>query len=114
MQNQNEITFENRDAITIISINGDLTVLSEAALKEAYDSANDRGVSKILLDFDPGAYINSGGIALIIQLLGEARKRSQMVGITGLSEHFKKVFSMVGVTKYAKVYASVDEAVAEM
>jgi anti-anti-sigma factor len=100
--------------ITIITINGDLTVVSEAPLKKAYNNANDCGVSKILLDFDPEAYINSGGIALIIQLLGEARKRNQMVGITGLSEHFKKVFSMVGVTKYARVYASVDEAIAAM
>lgn len=114
MQNQNEITLTTRDAVTIVNIKGDLTAASEASLKDACKNANDIGASRMLLVFDPAAYINSGGIALVIQLLGEARKKSRTVGITGLSEHFKKIFRMVGITKYAKVYGSVDEGIEAM
>jgi anti-anti-sigma regulatory factor len=32
------------------------------------------------------------------------------VGIAGLSDHFKKIFNMVGITKFAKLYNTQEEA----
>jgi anti-anti-sigma factor len=111
MQQQNEITLEVRDAVTLVHIRGDVTVLSEPFLKDAYKQVTDQGGSRILLELDADAYINSGGIALLIQLLAQARKSNQTVAITGLSNHFKKIFNMVGITKFAKVFDSLDEAI---
>jgi len=114
MQPKNEITTETRDAATLLRIKGDVTVFSEPFLKEAYLGATRQGANRILLVFDKESYINSGGIAVLIQILAEARKRSQVVGITGLSEHFKKIFNMVGITKFAKIYGSVEEGLSAM
>ncbi len=110
MANKNEITFEIHGAVTLLDIKGDLTTDSDSFLKEAYQNANDQGMSKILLKFDHEAYINSGGIAVLIQLLAETKRNKQQIGITGLSEHFNKIFNMVGITKFAKIYSSVEEA----
>ena len=35
----------------------------------------------------------------------EANKSGQTIGICGLTPHFTKVFTMVGITKYATIYA---------
>jgi anti-sigma B factor antagonist len=40
----------------------------------------------------------------------EANKSSQTVAICGLTPHFNKVFTMVGITKYATLFP--DEAAA--
>ena len=40
----------------------------------------------------------------LIQILAETKKNNQTAGITGLSDHFKKIFNMVGITKFAKIY----------
>jgi len=114
MGQENEIRLENRGAVTLLEIQGDVTTFSEPFLNEAYKSANDQGASTILLKFDEGAYINSGGIAILIQLLAETRKQGQQIGITGISPHFQKIFNMVGITKFAKIYDNVDEAVEAM
>ena len=111
MQEVNEIKLETRDAVTIMDIKGDVTAFSEPFLNEAYQNANDQGAGKILLKFDSNAYINSGGISLLIQFLSESRENSQRVGITGVSDHFKKIFKMVGITKFADIYDDVDNAV---
>ena len=111
---KDEIKIVKNDSVTTLDIPGDVTIASEAALNAAYNSACNDGAGKILLKFAGDAYINSGGIALLIQLLAQARKRNQQIGIAGLSEHFKKIFSMVGITKFARIYASVEEAVQEM
>jgi len=108
---KNEITIEQRDTVTILDIKGDITVFSEPFLNEAHTNANNLGASKILLNFDAGAYINSGGIALLIQLLAQAKRTNQVIAIAGLSSHFKKIFHMVGITKFARIFDSPEEAV---
>lgn len=107
----NKVTIERRGGVTVLFIQGDVTVFSEPFLNEAYSGATDQGADKILLQFDENAYINSGGIALLIQLLARARDRNQQVGIAGLSNQFKKVFHMVGITKFATIHHSLDEAI---
>ena len=114
MQEVNEIKLETRDAVTIMDIQGDVTAFSEPFLNEAYQNANNQGADKILLKFDSNAYINSGGIAVLIQVLAQTQKNSQVIGITGISEHFKKIFHMVGITKFAKIYDSLDDALSQM
>jgi anti-anti-sigma factor len=110
MLKENEIQVETDGEVTLFDIKGDVTAFSEPFLKEAYNNANDEGANKILLKFEEDAYINSGGIAVLIQLLAETKKNNQQIGITGLSDHFKKIFNMVGITKFARIYPSVDEA----
>jgi anti-anti-sigma factor len=98
MQQEIEIRLERLGSVTLFDIKGDMTVVSEPFLEEAYKNANDQGANKILLKFDQDAYINSGGIAVLIQLLAETNKNNQQIAITGLSNHFKKIFNMVGIT----------------
>ncbi|MGW8302967.1 MAG: STAS domain-containing protein [Desulfobacterales bacterium] len=114
MQEVNEIKLETQGAITIMDIQGDVTAFSEPFLNDAYQNASSQGAGKILLKFDSNAYINSGGIAVLIQVLAQTRKNDQVIGITGISEHFKKIFHMVGITKFARIYDSLDDALAQM
>ena len=83
---------------------------AEAALDAAYVTCDEAGAGRIGLDFTKVDYINSSGIALVIQMLMEANKSSQKIAAFGLTPHFQKVFTMVGITKYASLYP--DEAAA--
>ena len=114
MQEVNEIKLETRDAVTIMDIQGDVTAFSEPFLNDAYQSASAQGAAKILLKFDTNAYINSGGIAVLIQVLAQTQKNRQVIGITGISDHFKKIFQMVGITKFAQIYDSVEDSLKQM
>jgi len=50
----------------------------------------------------------------LIQVLARTQKNKQQIGITGISDHFKKIFHMVGITKFAKIYESVEDALKQM
>ena len=114
MEQANEIILEKIGDVTLFDIRGDVTILSETFLNEAYERANNQGASKILLEFEKSVYINSGGISVLIQLLAKTKKNNQQIGITGLSEHFQKIFNMVGITKFAKIYDTQEEALKVM
>ena len=110
LPNTNEITFEYHGDITLFDIRGDITSFSEPFVNDAYKNANDQGAKKILLKIDQKSYINSGGIAILIQLLTQTQKNEQVIGIAGVSNHYKKILSMVGITKFAKIHDSVETA----
>ena len=114
MEHSNKITLERQGGITVMDIRGDITAFSESFLNEAYKKANDQGATRILLKIDEDTYINSGGIAVLIQILAQTKKNNQIIGITGITDHFKKIFKMVGITKFADIHDSVEEALAAM
>ena len=104
MPAQNEITLGANGSVTLFEIKGDVTVASDPAFKEAYREVKSRGADRILFQFTEDAYINSGGIAVLIQILAKTRRNGQRVAISGISDHFKKIFNMVGITKFADVF----------
>ena len=114
MNNETAINLEKQGDVTIFDIQGDVTAFSESSFNEAYQKANEQDTTKILLKFYETAYINSGGIAVLIQLLSETKRNNQKIFITGLSGHFKKIFNMVGITKFARIYNTAEEAISDM
>lgn len=95
--------------LAVMRFEGDITSHSEDAVLGRYQ-ALDAEVKNILLDFSKVPYLNSSGIALVIQLLMAANKISRKVVCFGLSAHFVKVFTMLGLAKYTTLVA--DEAAA--
>ena len=114
MEEKNQITLEKQNSVTVFDVKGDITAQSEPYFNQAYQDANDQDSRKILFKFEKDAYINSGGIAVLIQILAETNRNKQDTGIIGLSDHFKKIFNMVGITKFARIYDTVEEAVGQM
>jgi anti-sigma B factor antagonist len=95
--------------IVVLRFTGDITSASKTVVLGTYE-ALPKESKRILLDFSKVEYLNSSGIALIIQMLIQAGKSAQSVQTFGLSAHFQKVFTMVGMTKYTKLYS--DESTA--
>lgn len=89
--------------VTVLRFTGDITSASKAAVLGTYQ-ALPPGTTRILLDFSGVDYLNSSGIALVIQLMIAASKARQTVMTFGLKPHFLKVFTMVGLTKYTTLH----------
>jgi anti-sigma B factor antagonist len=102
------------EPVTVLRFEGDIASTSKDAVLGAYQALPKGTTKLILLDFTGVEYINSSGIALVIQLLIEASNAGQKVCAFGLSAHFTKVFTMVGITKYASLYPTQAEALAAL
>jgi len=100
--------------VSVIDIRGDVTPLAGPPVEEAYAGVSAAGAKKILFVFAADCYINSGGIAVLIGVLSQTRKKGQAVRITGLTPHFQKIFAMVGLTKYAHISPSEQAAIGEL
>ncbi len=107
----NNVSLRAVEGIAIMDIEGNITSHSEQILINEYRKASSPDVTKILMHFDKSLSINGAGIAALIQILSESKKRNQVVAITGISENFKKIFEIVGITKFAKIFDNEKEAI---
>lgn len=70
--------------------------------ESAYAAYNQLSVSKVeivAMNFDTSDYLNSAGIGLVISLVEDANRAGRRVFAYGLSSHYRKLFSMVGLTE---------------
>jgi len=99
-----QVSISSKNDVSILNIKGDVTAITGETIEDAYQKVTTAGAKRILLCFDKDGYINSGGIAILIGVASESRKKEQKIRITGLSSHFQKIFDMVGLTKYTQIF----------
>jgi anti-sigma B factor antagonist len=102
-QAQTRVKVEHSGSLAILRFEGDVTSASKEAVLGTYEKLGPEA-KEILLDFSKVQYLSSSGIALVIQLLIEANKSAQTVQTFGLTPHFQKVFTMLGLTKYTSLH----------
>lgn len=110
MQHPTRVETRVTNNIGILDIHGEVTSFSEKELQDAYESFAKEKREKIGLNFKDVTYINSAGMAIIISILTQSRKKGQALRAWGLTDHFKKIFDMVGITKYMDHFDSEEEA----
>lgn len=101
-------------SLTALHFTGDISSASRDAVVGTYAALNKAAEQPVLLDFAGVDYLNSSGIALVIEVLLEAKKVGHIIAISGLTPHFTKVFTMVGITRYATLYPDQAAALASL
>jgi anti-anti-sigma factor len=109
MHRECKINVHEDNELVTIEILGDLTASAEKAVDDAYQKACVCNPKNILLKFDGKSRINSAGIATIINMVTESQEKDCEIFVTGLSKHFRKIFELVGLTKYTTIVDSEGE-----
>ena len=94
--------------VAVIELHGDIELPAADALNAAYAQASSQNPTAALLNFDDVDYINSTGIALIVGLLGKARRADLRLMVCGLSEHYMEIFRITRLAEFMSIFP--DEA----
>jgi len=89
---------------TVLQLKGDLTKMAEAELLDGLLDGLDENVRFLALDLTGVAYINSGGMAVLIRLARIVRKSGAHTFAWGVTPHYEKLFRMVGLTEWLMLY----------
>lgn len=105
-----DLSVKSTGQVAILNITGDITAITGASVEKACNSDDTIDAKHILMNFDHGCYFNSGGIGFLIHIAVNSRKRGQTLSVTGLSDHFKKIFTMIGLTRCVEVHDTIEDA----
>lgn len=86
--------------VVILVLSGEINALSYNDLREAYQQAVELGQPGLVLDFSAIEYLNSAGIAGIIQLAARAGSRGIMLVACGLTPHYRQIFEVMKLTDF--------------
>jgi anti-anti-sigma regulatory factor len=87
----------------------DVTAQTRETAYSAYNELARNKVKLLGLNFGTTDYMNSAGIGLIIQLVEDATQAGRSVYAYGLGSHYRKLFSMVGLTERITLVADENE-----
>jgi anti-anti-sigma factor len=110
LEDELTVSTREREGVAIIDLVGDVTTFAEEKINSAYREVTNKGARFVLLNFRQNDYINSAGIAILIGIVTEVNRNSQKLAVSGLSQHFQKIFRMVGLAQYAEIYQNEDDA----
>lgn len=115
MKYNHNVTFEIYRDIPVIYIEGDMTSDADVDVKKAYAEVIETSDTvKLIINFEKTKYINSSGIATLINLIQGINEKSGEIAFVALSDHFHKVMDIVGITDFVCIYDTNDSAVLAM
>ena len=97
-----EVAIRRPAGAPALELIGDIDASAEGALQDAWGAAAD-GSSELVLDFSRTSYINSTGIALIVQLLANARARGIELTARGLTPHYREIFEITRLSDFMRI-----------
>jgi len=99
-----EAKIRNVAGAVVIDLIGEINGQAERGLIDVYTSAEHMNPGSIVLNFSQVNYINSTGIALIVNVLARSRKKNLELRVYGLSQHYQEIFNITRLTDYLKVF----------
>ena len=96
----------------VVALKGAIDPLSIRSLQDAMREATRKGIRILVLDLGEIRYINSAGLAYLVNLGDAMTARGGFLLIAAAQPKVKVVFDLMGVSKFFKLYKSVDSALA--
>ncbi|MEW6525689.1 MAG: STAS domain-containing protein [Spirochaetota bacterium] len=97
--------------IPVLILEGDITSEADSDIMNAYRELKEKhSPFYLIVDFNKTKYINSAGIATLINIIQDLGDFGGKVVFTGLSQHFHKVMDIVGITDFVNIYKTNEEA----
>ena len=98
-----QASVRRQDGTAIVELSGVMDGSAEQLLNSAYAEATSSPPERLLLNFADVDYINSTGIALIVGLLARARAAHLPIAATGLSEHYREIFTITRLSDFMEI-----------
>ena len=109
-----DIGIQKIEDITIMVIDGMVTLGSDQQLKQAFRKEIDAGCRKLILDMMRVKYIDSLGIGQIAGGYTDMEDVEGQLVLARTNEKINELLRLTGLQNHIKTYATVEEAIEDM
>jgi anti-sigma B factor antagonist len=98
----------------LIRVNGPIDAKSVAAFKAEMDSLSGRRIRSFVLEMGEVRYINSTGLAYLINLAESLQEGGRVVVLVNVQAKVKVILETMGLVGFLRIYPSPEKAVREL
>ena len=96
--------------ITVLEIEGEIDLNSSPAMRKKFDELIKSSASKIVINFQNVNYIDSSGLATIIEMLQRLKKVHGELRMSNLPQKIKNLFEITKIDKLFQMFLTEQEA----
>jgi len=105
-----KIAYDKKNDVTVCRVEGEININTSPELRKAFDSFININAVKILMDFNGVSYIDSSGLATIIELLQRLKKIGGKFRICSMNQKVKNVFEVTKLHKLFEIFDNEEAA----
>jgi len=106
-----EISVEEKNGISIFRMVGDVDINTSPELKTSFDEVISGAGLKVILNLKNVDYVDSSGLATMVEILKGLRNGNGRLKLTNLSAKVKGLFEITKLTQLFDICDEEDEAV---
>jgi len=107
-----EITVNEHRDVAVVTLSGDVDAASAGALRDAFDALVARGQHRFVIDLAGVPFMDSSGLASLVQLFKRVRIGEGDVRVCALQPAVLRIFELVRLTRVFSLFDTAGEAVA--
>jgi anti-sigma B factor antagonist len=100
-----KITQEKCNDVTVCNVEGEINITTSTELRKNFDALLRDKVNKVIVDLTAVSYIDSSGLATLIELFQRLKKTGGHMRFTGMSQKIRNIFE---ITKLHKLFEICD------
>ena len=96
-----EVKLTEKNGVLIAEVEGEINITTSPELKKKFDKIED---SRIIFNLSQVRYIDSSGLATLVEILKKAKGRGGSIHLTHLSEKVRGLFEITKLDKLFGIY----------
>jgi anti-anti-sigma factor len=109
-----QLTVEEGDGFAILRTEGYVNNLGGEKIGDAADALIEKGVKKLVLNFEKSNVVNSIGISILIEVIEKIVDVDGRICFCFLTKTIAKTFNIMGLTQYAEIYDTEAQAIGSL
>lgn len=100
-----------QDGVAVFQVNGEINISTSPELRKLFEKDLKK---KIVIDFEKVTYIDSSGLATLVEVLKKTRTQGGLLGLAGMSDKVKSLFEITKLDKLFSIFPNQKDAVASV
>jgi anti-sigma B factor antagonist len=109
-----KVEIRKGETVSIVDCSGEVDLYSSAGLRDALLAELQSGIASVLVNMTEVGYIDSSGIATLIEGLQVSRQTKTRFGLFGLQSNARSVLEMARLHKVFNLFENEQEALAKI
>jgi anti-sigma B factor antagonist len=105
------VKIENKNGLTVCNVEGEIDINSSPAIKKSFDKLLQSKTPKIIVNLSKVTYVDSSGLATLVEILKNMRSYGGRLRLTNLSSKIKSLFEITKLEKLFEIMADEQEAI---
>ena len=100
-----------KEGVKVFQVNGEINISTSPDLKKHFEQ---QPAKKIVVDLEKVSYIDSSGLATLVEILKKTKMQGGSLGLAGMSDKVKSLFEITKLDKLFLVCKTQDEAISKV